>query len=207
MSRRALIGFVAGMLVAANLSVAAAGEFNDVLNIGDTAPAWSNLPGVDGKEHSLADLKGKDVVVVVFTCNSCPIATDYEDRIIAFAKKHCGPSAKAALVAINVNKVDEDKLPKMRERAEQKEYPFPYLYDETQKIARDFGAAFTPEFYVLDKERRVTYMGGMDNNSSPDAVTETYLEPALLAALKGEKPAKTETAAIGCRVRYARVRR
>ena len=210
MIRMALIGWMAALLACASLGeapVATAGEFNEVLNIGDAAPAWTKLPGVDGKEHSLSDLKGKDVVVVVFTCNSCPISTDYEDRIIAFAKQHCGPGSRAALVAINVNKVEEDKLPKMRERAKEKAFPFPYLYDETQKIARDFGAVFTPEFYVLDKERKVVYMGGMDNNSSADAVTENYLDPALSAALKGEKPARTETAAIGCRVRYARVRK
>src|SRR5689334_520984 len=65
-----------------------AGEYNEVLSIGDAAPEWSNLPGVDDKQHSLADLKEKPVVVVVFTCNTCPIATDYEDRIIKFAQQH-----------------------------------------------------------------------------------------------------------------------
>src|SRR5215831_9637475 len=88
-----------------------AGKFNEVLSPGDAAPAWSDLPGVDGKKHSLADLKDKDVVVVVFTCCSCPAAEDYEDRIIAFAKKHA--ESKVALVAINVNTIPEDRLDKM----------------------------------------------------------------------------------------------
>ena len=80
-----------------------AGEFNPVSEIGDKAPAWNKLPGTDGKTHSLADLKNKDAVVVVFTCNSCPYAVDYEDRLIAFHKKFA--SRNVALVAINVNKV------------------------------------------------------------------------------------------------------
>src|SRR5439155_24655582 len=102
------------------LTSAQAGRYNKVLNIGDPAPAWNELPGVDGKAHALADLKDKDVVVVVFTCNSCPVAEGYEDRIIAFDKKYCGPAGKIALVAINVNVIPEDRLPSMRERAKAK---------------------------------------------------------------------------------------
>src|SRR5271155_4754223 len=112
---------------------AQAGQFNSVLNIGDPAPAWKDLPGVGGKRHSLADLADRDLVVVVFTCNSCPIASDYEDRIIAFAKKYCGRGQKAALVAINVNTVEEDLLPHMKERATSKGFPYPYLFDQSQK--------------------------------------------------------------------------
>lgn len=182
------------------------GEYNSVLNIGDKAPAWVDLPGVDGKKHSLADLKDKEVVVVVFTCNSCPFAVDYEDRIIAFAKKYAGSDAKTAVVAINVNKVPDDSFEKMQQRAKTKGFPYPYLYDESQKIARDFGANFTPEFFVLNKERRVVYMGGMDDNSDPQAVKENFLNAAVEATLSGKKPEKTETLARGCRVRYVRTR-
>ena len=127
-----------------------------------------DLEGVDGKRHSLADLADKEVVVVVFTCNSCPVATDYEDRILAFSKKFAGPSGKVGLVAINVNTIAEDRLPKMKERAEAKGFDFPYLYDETQQIGKAFGAAFTPEFFVLDRQREVVYMGGMDDSSQVD---------------------------------------
>ena len=74
-------------------------------------PGLEDLAGVDGKRHSLADLADKDVVVVVFTCNSCPVATDYEDRILAFSKKFAGPEGKVGLVAINVNQIAEDRLP------------------------------------------------------------------------------------------------
>ena len=146
---------VVGLTVLAG--TAQAGKFNKKLNIGDKAPAWKDLEGTDGKKHALADLAGRDAVVVVFTCNTCPVATDYEDRIIAFANEYAKPGSKVAVVAINVNTVKGDQLPDMRKRAEKKKFPFPYLYDESQKIARDYGARFTPEFFVLDRDRKVVF--------------------------------------------------
>jgi peroxiredoxin len=194
------------LLTMSCIAPARAGKYNAVLNVGDAAPAWSDLEGVDGKKHTLADLAGKDVVVVVFTCNSCPVATDYEERIKAFTKKHAGPEGKVGLVAINVNRVAEDQLPKMKERAEASGFDFPYLYDESQQIGKKFGAAFTPEFFVLDRDRRVVYMGGMDDNSDVAMVKHHYLTDAVEAALAGKSPEVTEAPAIGCRVRHARER-
>src|SRR5438876_9320043 len=92
---------------------AAAGEYNQRLNVGDPAPAWPSLPGVDGNKHALADLRDKAAVVLVFTCNSCPVAVDYEDRIIAFVRKHAGPDGKVAVVAVNVNTIEADRRDKM----------------------------------------------------------------------------------------------
>lgn len=181
-----------------------AGQFNETMNIGDAAPAWVDLPGVDGKKHSLADLKDKPLVVVVFTCNSCPVSNDYEERINALTKKH---AEKVAVVAINVNTIAADRMDKMQERAREKKYAFPYLYDETQKIAKAYGANFTPEFFLLNKDRKIVFMGGMDDNSDPEIVKHQYLEAAIEATLKGEKPSTTETTSIGCRVRYVSERR
>lgn len=183
--------------------LAFAGKYNSALSVGDPAPAWINLPGVDDQKHSLADLKDQPVVVVIFTCNSCPVAESYEDRIMAFAKKHAG---KVAVVAINVNKIPEDRLPKMKEHAKEKGFEFPYLYDESQKIAKQFGAEYTPEFFVLDKERKIAYMGAMDDKSPPAMPTKAFLEEAVEAVLHGEKPATGETLARGCKVRYVRKR-
>ncbi len=132
------------------------------------------------------------MVVAFFTCNSCPVAEDYEDRILALAKRYGGKDGKVAFVAINVNRVKEDLPDKMKLRAEKKQYPFPYLYDESQKIAKDFGANFTPEFFVIDREREIAYMGGLDDNANPAEVKERYLESAIEAALRGEKPATAE---------------
>jgi peroxiredoxin len=182
---------------------APAGKFNKTLSVGDAAPTWENLAGTDGKTHSLADLKDKDVVVVVFTCNSCPVAEGYEDRIIAFAKAHAGPDAKVGLVAINVNTAKDDALPAMTQRAKKKKLPYPYLFDPSQEVARKYGANYTPEFFVLNKERKVVYQGAMDDKSNAAAVKVKYLEPAVSAALDGKPAATAETsAAAGCRIRF-----
>jgi peroxiredoxin len=183
-----------------------AGRYNMVLSIGDAAPAWADLPGVDGRTHALADLKEKDVVVVVFTCNSCPIAEGYEDRIIAFDKKYCGPGGKVGLVAINVNVIAEDRLAAMRERAKQKGFRFLYLHDPTQKIGKDYGAVYTPEFFVLDRQRKIAFMGAMDDRNMEKDAKENYLEAAVIALFKSERPKVTETLGRGCLVRYVRKR-
>ena len=184
-------------------SLLIAGQFNKTLKIGDLAPAWKELPGTDDKKHSLADHAGKELVVVVFTCNSCACSEEYEDRIIAFAKKY---QDKVALVAINVNTIPDDRLDAMKKRAAKKKFNFEYLYDESQKSAKDYGATYTPEFFVLNKERRIAYMGAFDDRTNVPDVKEKYLEPAVDAILKGEKPAKAETAARGCLVRWKRNR-
>jgi len=178
-----------------------AGKHNPKLSPGDAAPAWKDLAGTDGKKYSLADFKDKPVLVVVFTCNSCPVAEDYEDRIIEFAKRH---EKEAAVVAINVSRADEDSLDKMRERAKAKSFPFPYLTDPTQEVGRDYGAGGTPEFFILSPDRKIVYMGAMDDNPDKAEVKTDYLEPAFQAAVKGTKPEVAETYAHGCRIRYSR---
>jgi len=204
MTRSAVAVFALGLV---GVVPAAGGEFNQRLNIGDPAPVWSGLPGVDDQKHALADFKDKPVLVLVFTCTSCPVAQDYEDRLIAFAKKHAGPGGQVALVAVNVNTVEEDRLPQMKARAKQKGFPFPYLYDETQKIAKGYGAEYTPEFFVLDKDRKVAYMGAMDDTSNAAQAKVNHLEAAVAAVLKGETPSPGETLARGCRIRWERKRR
>ena len=191
------------VVVACGAARALGGEFNQVLSVGDAAPSWSELPGTDGKQHALDDFKDKQIVVVVFTCNSCPFAVAYEDRIIEFAKTH----PEVGVVAINVNRVPEDGPAKMAERAQQKGFPYPYVYDESQKVAKDYGAQITPEFFVLNAERKIVYMGGMDDNSEPAGVKVNYLEPAVKAALAGTTPETKETYARGCKIRYARERK
>jgi peroxiredoxin len=195
--------FLLALLLLASPAVAGPGKFNKVLAPGDAAPAWENLEGTDGKKHSLADLKDKDVVVVVFTCNSCPVAAGYEDRVVAFAEKFAKPDAKVALVAVNVNTGKADALPAMKERAAKKKFNFAYLYDPTQQIARKYGALYTPEFFVLDKQRKVLYTGAMDDKAPPGAAKAHHLEAAVTAALAG-KPVelKETTAAAGCKIKF-----
>jgi peroxiredoxin len=174
------------------------------LKIGEPAPKFSGLEcATTGKSASLEDFKGKDVLVVVVTCNHCPVAIAYEDRLVAFAKKHCGKDSKVGLIAVNVNNSAADKMDKMQDRSKSKGFNFPYLYDPSQKIAKDLGATRTPEFFVFDKERRLVYTGAMDDNmKDASKVTKNYLEDAVLASLKGSKPATEETKAVGCGIQW-----
>ena len=178
-----------------------AGQFNPTRNIGDSVSGWTNLPGTDDKQHSLADLKAFDVVVVVFTCNSCPYAVDYEDRINTLAKKFSESKMKAVVVAINSNKIEADLMPAMKKRAADKAFQFAYLFDESQEVAKQFGAVRTPEFFVLDKERRIAYMGAFDDNTKVDLVQQKYLEEAVTSALASKPIVSKETAPVGCIIR------
>ena len=185
-----------------------AGKYNPTLSPGDAAPSFEKLPGVDGVEHSLAELKDKDVLVLAFPCNSCPPAVDYEHRLLALAKLLA--ATNGALVAVSSNdtsRAPEDNLDGMKAKAEKKGFPFWYLRDDGQKVARVYGATFTPEFFVLDQERKVVYMGAFDDNTDPAQVKTKYVEDAVAAALAGKTPATAETVARGCAVRYERVRR
>lgn len=184
-----------------------AGKYNAVRDIGDPAPAWKNLPGVDGKTHSLSDLKDKELVVVVFHSCSCDVAEAYEDRMKAFTAKYAGKDGRVAVVAINVSQEEEDRLPAMKTRAKQHEFNFPYLFDESQQTAREFGALWTPEFFILNKERKIAYMGGLDDRSAIRLVKHRYLEEATDALLAGKLPKIQEAPAIGCRIRVKRERR
>lgn len=207
-NRRTVGLVVAGwILIHLRTNPVLAGQFNTVLSLGDQAPAWTDLPGTDGKRHSLADLERFPFVVVVFTCNSCPYAVDYEDRLVALGKKYSANDSQVAVVAINVNTIPADRMEAMKERAEAKEFRFPYLWDETQEIARKFGAARTPECYLLDRDRKVLYMGAIDNSSDPGKVTHRFLEDAIAQTLAGGKVAPGEMPPIGCRIRYQDGRR
>lgn len=186
--------------------VALAGTYNKTLSIGDAAPGWRDLEGVDGKKHALADWADKDVIVVCFTCNTCPYAVDYEGRLISLAKKFAAERGKCGLVAINANKVKDDLLPAMKERAKARGFNFAYLHDATQQVARSYGATYTPEFVVLNKERKVVYLGAMDDSPDGKHVTKRYVEDAVAAAMAGKQAAVAETPAVGCTVRYVRER-
>ncbi|MCS7015918.1 MAG: thioredoxin family protein [Gemmatales bacterium] len=197
-----MLRYAFALMVSASLiGLVHAGQFNKKLKIGDPCPTFQNLDGVDGKKHSLSDYKDKDVLVIVITCNHCPVAQAYEDRIIQFTRKWCtGADSKVALVAINVNNLEADKLPAMITRAKERGFNFPYLYDPSQKIARDLGASVTPEFFVFNKARKLVYMGALDDNMNNPKVN--YLEAAVEAILKGSEPAVKETKARGCTVKY-----
>lgn len=198
--------FLAAVFLAGPTPAAHAGKFNPTRSIGDAAPDFNDLPGTDGKPHSLSGFAGREAVVIVFTCNSCPTAVDYEARVIALAEK-LNASGKAAVIAINANQVADDQLPKMKERAETRKFNFAYVRDDSQQVAKAYGAMVTPEFFVLDKNRRIVYMGALDDSTDPANVKTRYVEEAVAAVLAGKAPAVSETVGRGCLVRYARERR
>jgi thiol-disulfide isomerase/thioredoxin len=197
-----MVRLAAAVLVVIVLSgVVGAGEYNKKLSIGDAAPTWKDLPGTDGKKHSFDDLADKDVVVVVITCNHCPFASDYEDRLIAFAKKYAG--RKVGVVAISISHEEDDSLAAMKVRAAEKGLPYPYLRDESQKIGVAYGATVTPEVFVLNKDRKIAYMGRVDDNcEKPAEVKKKYLEDAVESLLAGKKVAEPETKPYGCSLEY-----
>lgn len=171
--------------------------------IGDVARDF-NLKNVDGKMVSLSKMKKAKGYVVIFTCNHCPFSVAYEDRIIALHNKY----AKRGFPVVAINPNDKDIQPadsyeNMQKRAREKGFPFVYLYDETQEIARTYGATRTPHVYLLDENRRVRYIGAIDDNhENPDEVKERFLENAIEALLAGKEVPRTETKAIGCTIKW-----
>ncbi|MCA9047782.1 MAG: thioredoxin family protein [Planctomycetaceae bacterium] len=175
--------------------------------VGDTTPGWTALTGTDDKQHSLSDLADTKVVVVCFTSNSCPYSVDYEERLVALQTRFEREKLSAQLVAINSNAIPADSLDRMKERASERSFSFPYLRDETQETAKNWGAVYTPEFFVLNSDRKIVYKGAMDDNTEADKVTKSYVDLAVQAALAGTVPETTETGARGCTIRFKRRRR
>ncbi|MCK6607503.1 MAG: thioredoxin family protein [Flavobacterium sp.] len=170
--------------------------------VGDKATDFK-LKSVDNKMYSMADYKDAKGFIVVFTCNHCPFAVKYEDRIIDLAKKY--KSKGYVLLAINPNDPaaqPEDSFELMQKRAKEKKFSFPYLFDEGQKIYPQYGATKTPHVFLLDKNLVVKYIGAIDDNvEDASQVKEKYLENAIAALEKGEEPTPNTTKAIGCSIK------
>jgi peroxiredoxin len=179
--------------LALSLVALCAPAYSAELEIGAKAPEFKNLPGVDGKEYSLGEMKDAKVVVVCFTCNICPVAVAYEDRFVEFTKEYGNKGVK--FVAINANKRTED-LPAMKTRAEEKGFNFPYVFDKSGKLATEYGARVTPHIFVLDQNRNVAYVGAFDDKQN--GPTKHYVADAVDALLAGKKVQTTHSKAFGC---------
>src|SRR5690606_12044365 len=173
--------------------------------IGDEATDFS-LTGTDDKQHSLSDYTDAKGFIVIFTCNHCPYAKAYEDRIVALDKKY--KELGYPVIAINPNDASvqpEDSLDLMKVRAQEKGFTFPYLVDENQEIYPQYGATKTPHVFVLQKENDnhiVKYIGTIDDNyEDANDVSERYVEDAVDALLAGNEIAVKETVAIGCTIK------
>lgn len=179
----------------------------DGLAIGDQAPDF-NLENIDGTFYSLADIKDANGetpkgYIVTFTCNTCPFAVKYEDRLIELHHK-MAPKGYP-LVAIQPNDSERspgDNLAAMQARAKQKAFPFVYLLDSTQETYPQYGAGRTPEVYLLDSDLILHYHGAVDDNAqNSDEVSINYVENAIEALENGEMPDPAEVKAIGCSIK------
>lgn len=165
------------------------------MKIGDQAPPFS-LPDTEGEEH-----RPDGVTVVVFTCNHCPYALAWHDRIADAARDY--PNVR--FLAINPNdaaRYPGDSLDAMRERVESEDWPMPYLHDESQEVARAFGAKTTPDVFVLDAEERLRYRGAPDPDHQDPSLNASWLREALDSVLAGQEVARPETDPIGCSVKW-----
>jgi peroxiredoxin len=177
--------------------------------VGERARSFE-LKNVDGSMLSLEKAAGSKGAIVVFTCNHCPFSKMYEDRIIALNAKYSGKGYP--VIAINPNdpkKQPDDSFDKMVERAKEKGFIFPYLLDETQGIAKAYGAARTPHVFILTKQGEnfvVSYIGAIDDNANEAKdVKVKYVEAALDNLLAGRKPEPSKTKAIGCTIKWREV--
>ncbi|MBP9924453.1 MAG: thioredoxin family protein [Cyclobacteriaceae bacterium] len=170
--------------------------------VGDTATDFK-LKNVDGKMISLANYKEAKGFIVIFDCNTCPYSKAYNERIIALNKKYS--NSGFPVIAINANDGSGDTFEDMIRLAKKKDYKFPYVFDQTQAIAKAYGATNTPHVFVLDKNLRVSYIGAIDDNPrKAQDVTKRYVEDAVDALLANKPISVTKTKAIGCGITWKR---
>ena len=171
--------------------------------LGSPCPDF-RLPSVDGKTYGRDDFAGSKALVVMFICNHCPYVKAVEDRLIALARRFEGRGVQFVGVSSNDAESYPDDAPdKLRERWQQKGYGFPYLYDDSQDVARTFGAVCTPDIYVFDQSRTLAYRGRIDDSGKePDKVTRQELADALEALLAGTRPAADQRPTLGCSIKW-----
>lgn len=178
---------------------------NEGYKVGDIATDF-NLENIDGNMVSLSDYKEAKGFIITFTCNTCPYAVAYEDRVEALNKKYADKGYPVIAIMPNNTAVKpDDNMEAMKVRAKEKGFTFPYLMDKGQKIYPQYGATKTPHIYLLQKTNKgnvVKYIGAIDDNyKDADAVKVKYLENAVDALLKGEKIKVKETKAVGCSIK------
>lgn len=174
------------------------------LDLGATAPDFS-LPGTDGAVHSLASAQGAKVLVVFFTCNHCPFVVGSDEVTRATAERFAAQGVR--FIGINSNSVHvhaDDDFPGMRKRMAEQRFPWLYLRDESQDVARAYGALRTPHFFVFDGQRRLVYTGrGVDSPRDTTRMTVNDLERALAEVTAGKPVSVPKTNPIGCNVKWA----
>lgn len=181
------------------------------VKVGDKAPAF-NLKNIDGKMYSFENIKDANGntpkgYVVTFTCNTCPYAVMYEDRLIALHNTLSPKGYPVVAIQPNDPEVKEgDDFASMQQRAQEKSFPFLYLMDEGQAIYPQYGASRTPEIYLVDADQIVRYHGAIDDNAQDaEAVTVNYVEKAVEAIENGQEPNPADVKAIGCTIKTKKI--
>lgn len=172
-------------------------------DIGSTCPPFQ-LPGVDDKLHSLSNYSSSKALVVMFICNHCPYVKAVEDRLIVLSRELMGLGANVVAISSNDDKAyPEDSFEKMKERAKIKNYPFPYLYDGDQSVAKAFGAVCTPDFFVFDSQLELAYRGRLDDSwKDPKQVTRHELRFAALQLLQDRPVPLSQYPSMGCSIKW-----
>lgn len=171
------------------------------LKIGDSAPAFV-LPGTDGHQHAYGN-DGENATVVIFTCNHCPYALAWEDRLLAVGREYAHHAVR--FLAINPNDAEQkpaDSFENMKLHVTEKEWSFPYLRDESQDVARAYGAQTTPDVFVFDADDRLVYRGAPDADYEDESLNAQWLRDALDAVVAGNTPATQQTESVGCSVKW-----
>jgi peroxiredoxin len=200
--QRMICAGIAFALAIAAVTPAYAGKFNRKVDVGQSAPVWKKLAGVDGRKHSLGDYKKAKVLVIAFMCNQCEVSQIYEGRFIALVKEF--KSQPVAFVGISCSLLAPDRLDKMVERAKMKHFNFDYLTDPSQQVGKDYGATVTPQMFVLDQSRNIAYMGRFDDSMYAEDVRRRFVEDAVRAILAGKRLDPDETRASGCAIEYGK---
>ena len=190
------------------IAIVALSAFTTVGNgykVGDIATDFK-LKNTDGNMVSLSDYNDADGFIVIFTCNTCPYAVSYEDRIIALDKKYASKGYPVIAIMPNNTAIQPgDDFDSMKQRAQNKGFTFPYLIDESQKIYPQYGATKTPEVFVLQRTKKgyeVKYIGAIDDNyQDAQAVNSKHVENAVDALLSGQPIKESQTRAIGCSIK------
>jgi peroxiredoxin len=173
------------------------------LHLGDAPPPFS-LKGVDGKSWGPDSFKEKPLLLVSFWCNHCPYVQAWEGRMISLHKSFADRGLATILINSNDPKqYPDDRLERMQQRAHEKGYPFPYVVDESQDVARAYGGLTTPHAFLFDKDRRLVFQGKIDDNHElPSRVKVHYLQRAINATLAGEPVDPAEAPVLGCSIKW-----
>jgi peroxiredoxin len=175
-----------------------------MLGLGEKAPGFENLLGADGKRYSLSSFQDKPILAVIFSCNHCPYAQAYEERMKAIQRDYLQKGAQ--LVAVNSNDSNsypEDSYPEMVRRAKQRGFNFPYIRDEDQSVVTAYGGVCTPHVFLFDKSRLLRYRGRIDDSKDESAVKSSDLRNALDDLVAGESVRVPDTRPFGCSIKWS----